>query len=64
MDVSSNDTMLNPAHTEGAPNPMRRDTVVVPAGGAYNVRFIADNPGAWMFHCEYCSFRQARCVLT
>lgn len=31
---------------------MRRDTVVVPAGGAYNVRFVADNPGTWIFHCH------------
>ncbi|KAM0746530.1 laccase [Meredithblackwellia eburnea MCA 4105] len=52
MDVASNDTSLNPPHTEGAANPMRRDTVVVPAGGAYNLRFVADNPGAWVFHCH------------
>ncbi|KAK4701689.1 iron transport multicopper oxidase, partial [Phenoliferia sp. Uapishka_3] len=52
QDVSSNDTTLNPPHTEGAANPMRRDTVVVPAGGAYNVRFVADNPGTWIFHCH------------
>ncbi|KAI5479835.1 laccase [Pseudohyphozyma bogoriensis] len=51
-DVSSNDTTLNPPHTEGAANPMRRDTIVVPAGGAVNVRFVADNPGAWIFHCH------------
>lgn len=48
MDVTSDDPMLNPPHTEGAPNPMRRDTMVVPAMGAYNVRFIADNPGTWI----------------
>lgn len=50
QDVSSSDPALNPPHTEGAPNPMRRDTVVVPAGGAVNLRFVADNPGAWI--CE------------
>ncbi|KAL8278893.1 hypothetical protein RQP46_008764 [Phenoliferia psychrophenolica] len=33
QDVSSSDPLLNPPHTEGAANPMRRDTVVVPAGG-------------------------------
>lgn len=62
MDVASNDTALNPPHTEGAANPMRRDTIVVPAGGAYNVRFIADNPGAWIFHChiEWVSPRPSR----
>ncbi|ORY53401.1 Cupredoxin [Leucosporidium creatinivorum] len=52
QDVSSNDTDLNPPHTEGAANPMRRDTIVVPAGGAVNIRFVADNPGAWIFHCH------------
>ncbi|KAL8286981.1 hypothetical protein RQP46_003987 [Phenoliferia psychrophenolica] len=52
QDVSSSDPVLNPPHTEGAANPMRRDTVTIPAGGAYNIRFIADNPGAWLFHCH------------
>lgn len=52
-DVSSNDTTLNPPHTEGAANPMRRDTINVPGeGGAVNVRFVADNPGAWLLHCH------------
>ncbi|KAJ3323899.1 ferroxidase fet3 [Blyttiomyces sp. JEL0837] len=32
--------------------PMRRDTVVVPAGGFAVVRFVADNPGVWFFHCH------------
>jgi len=51
-DVASNDSVANPPHTEGAANPMRRDTIVVPAGGAVNIRFVADNPGAWIFHCH------------
>ncbi|BGP19389.1 ferroxidase fet3 [Rhodosporidiobolus nylandii] len=52
MDVTSNDTSLNPPHTLGAANPMRRDTIIVPAGGAVNVAFEANNPGAWIFHCH------------
>ncbi|GAA6063031.1 hypothetical protein JCM10212_001010 [Sporobolomyces blumeae] len=51
-DVTSNDTALNPPHTLGAANPMTRDTIIVPAGGAVNVAFRADNPGAWIFHCH------------
>ncbi|KAJ1675063.1 Hexaprenyldihydroxybenzoate methyltransferase, mitochondrial [Spiromyces aspiralis] len=34
------------------PNPMRRDTVVLPAEGYVVLRFLADNPGAWLFHCH------------
>lgn len=34
------------------PNPIRRDTVVVPAGGFAIIQFVADNPGVWMFHCH------------
>lgn len=33
-------------------NPIRRDTVVVPAESFTIVRFRADNPGAWFFHCH------------
>ncbi|CAF1192475.1 unnamed protein product [Adineta steineri] len=29
-----------------------RDTVSVPAGGWAKIRFFADNPGAWFFHCH------------
>ncbi|KAJ2390287.1 ferroxidase fet3 [Coemansia sp. RSA 2611] len=32
--------------------PMRRDTFVVPAFHYTKVRFHADNPGVWMFHCH------------
>lgn len=51
MDVASSDPVMNPPHTEGGANPMRRDTVNVPAGGAVNMRFVADNPGTWI--CEF-----------
>ncbi|KAJ2019836.1 ferroxidase fet3 [Coemansia sp. S680] len=32
--------------------PMRRDTVVVPPFQYVKIRFRADNPGVWMFHCH------------
>jgi FtsP/CotA-like multicopper oxidase with cupredoxin domain len=33
-------------------NPLRRDTVSVEAFGWSLIRFVADNPGAWAFHCH------------
>lgn len=33
-------------------NYLLRDTVSVPANGWAKLRFIADNPGVWMFHCH------------
>jgi iron transport multicopper oxidase len=35
---------------ESVTNPVRRDTVTVPATGYVILRFIADNPGVWFFH--------------
>lgn len=32
--------------------PPIKDTVDVPAGGYTVLRFLADNPGVWMFHCH------------
>lgn len=32
--------------------PMKRDTVTVPAGGYIVIRFKANNPGVWFFHCH------------
>lgn len=32
--------------------PLERDTVWVPKGEWVNLRFIADNPGLWLFHCH------------
>ncbi|GAA6030923.1 hypothetical protein JCM8097_008938 [Rhodosporidiobolus ruineniae] len=51
-DVTSDDPTVNPPHTLGAANPMRRDTIIVPAGGAVNLAWRSDNPGAWIFHCH------------
>lgn len=33
-------------------NPMRRDTVSVPAQRHIVIRFVADNPGVWALHCH------------
>ncbi|KAI1499325.1 multicopper oxidase-domain-containing protein [Biscogniauxia marginata] len=33
-------------------NPMRRDTVTVPAQSHVVIRFAADNPGLWALHCH------------
>ncbi|GFR39835.1 hypothetical protein Agub_g329 [Astrephomene gubernaculifera] len=33
-------------------NPAFRDTVTVPQGGWAYLRFVADNPGVWPFHCH------------
>jgi FtsP/CotA-like multicopper oxidase with cupredoxin domain len=30
----------------------RRDVVTVPANGSVRIRFIADNPGIWAYHCH------------
>lgn len=32
--------------------PPQKDTIVVPSGGYVVIRFKADNPGAWFFHCH------------
>jgi hypothetical protein len=33
-------------------NPLKKDTVYVPAFGYVVLRFLADNEGIWMFHCH------------
>jgi len=32
--------------------PSKRDVVTVPANGYTVIRFLADNPGVWFFHCH------------
>jgi iron transport multicopper oxidase len=32
--------------------PARRDTFVAPPMGNFVIRFVADNPGVWFFHCH------------
>jgi iron transport multicopper oxidase len=37
----------------GTPDvPMRRDTIMVRPNGNLRIRFVADNPGIWLFHCH------------
>ncbi|KAH9979432.1 ferroxidase [Lactifluus volemus] len=52
QNYSSTDPTLNPPIVEGQANPMRRDTFQVPAGASIALRLVADNPGAWLFHCH------------
>lgn len=52
FDVTSNDTSMNPPIVEGQENPTRRDTITIPPGGKVVLRWRADNPGAWFFHCH------------
>jgi len=33
-------------------NPLRRDTVLIPAYTWVVLRFVTDNPGLWAFHCH------------
>lgn len=51
-DYTSDDPSLNPPLVEGQVNPMRRDTVTIAGGGSVTLRIVADNPGAWLFHCH------------
>ena len=34
------------------PYTVRKDTVVIPAGGYVVIQFLADNPGYWFMHCH------------
>ncbi|KAI9491562.1 multicopper oxidase-domain-containing protein [Zychaea mexicana] len=42
----------NSSITLNTTNPMRRDTIRVPGEGYTIIRFRADNPGVWFFHCH------------
>lgn len=35
-----------------ATNPLRRDTLLIQAYSWVVLRFVADNPGLWLFHCH------------
>ncbi|KAK3605830.1 hypothetical protein CHS0354_002467 [Potamilus streckersoni] len=47
--VSWNDGNVPNLELEHAP---RKDTIIVPTGGYTVIRFQADNPGLWYFHCH------------
>ena len=38
--------------TRYGPNYVRRDVVSMPPYGWARIRFVADNPGVWLFHCH------------
>ena len=43
----------NPSnHSRFLTYPARRDTFVLPPMGSFVIRFVADNPGVWIFHCH------------
>ena len=43
----------NPSTAAAPPeSPMRRDVVLAPPNGNVVIRFRADNPGIWLFHCH------------
>ncbi|KAI0866525.1 multicopper oxidase-domain-containing protein [Xylaria cubensis] len=44
--------LLNPANQTIVRNPLKRDTITVEGFGWILLRFIADNPGVWLFHCH------------
>lgn len=39
-------------HTAFPEYPIRRDVIVLPPQGSVVLRFVADNPGVWFFHCH------------
>ncbi|KAI3401567.1 hypothetical protein diail_10168 [Diaporthe ilicicola] len=44
--------LLDPNNNTIIANPVRRDVTTIEAFGWTLVRFIADNPGVWLFHCH------------
>lgn len=52
FNVSSDDPVENPPILEDQENPARRDTITIPPEGKVVLRWRADNPGVWFFHCH------------
>jgi hypothetical protein len=44
--------LLDPANASVVANPTRRDVATVEGFGWSLIRFVADNPGVWNFHCH------------
>lgn len=42
----------NATETNYPSTPIRRDTMVLYPAGYMVLRFVADNPGVWLFHCH------------
>lgn len=51
-DYTSANSTLNPPLKEGQANPIRRDTIQLLSMQTATLRFVADNPGSWLFHCH------------
>lgn len=58
-DVLCNDPLCSIPSWRGVPptfsisnRTVRKDTVIVPAGGYVVIQFRSDNPGFWFFHCH------------
>ncbi|KAJ6033085.1 uncharacterized protein N7446_008619 [Penicillium canescens] len=51
--AESDPVTYDPSNHAAFPDyPARRDTLVLPPQGYFVVRFVADNPGVWFFHCH------------
>jgi len=48
----TNGTDYNPSKNRLVRNGVRRDTIKVEAGSWTVIRFVANNPGVWLFHCH------------
>ncbi|KAI1386866.1 putative multicopper oxidase [Hypoxylon trugodes] len=44
--------LLDPTNSSVTHNPLKRDTVTAEGFGWVLLRFVADNPGVWLFHCH------------
>ena len=44
--------LLDPSNSSVIDSPVQRDVATVEGFGWLLVRFVADNPGAWLFHCH------------
>lgn len=44
--------LLDPTKKAVVRNPLKRDTITVEGFGWVLLRFVADNPGVWLFHCH------------
>lgn len=51
-------------HLDSGKYPMRRDTITVPPNAYVIIRFRADNPGVWLFHCHMEFHKAQGLVLT
>ncbi|EXJ83133.1 hypothetical protein A1O1_06752 [Capronia coronata CBS 617.96] len=51
--LSGDPVPFNPSNHSAFPAfPARRDVFVLPPQGYFVIRFVADNPGVWLFHCH------------